>query len=86
MHCNLYAALDSTETFTYLGVLIRSSLSYREHMNNTLRKASRTLYAIMRALKGASQQAFFSVCLPLLEYVSEIWNPHLRHLVQGLES
>ena len=50
-------ALASTETFTYLGVLIHSSLSYREHINHTLKKASRTLDAIMRALKGASQQA-----------------------------
>ena len=44
----------------------------------------------MRALKGALQQAkrtaVFSVCLPLLEYASEIWNPHLRYLVQDLES
>ena len=69
-------ALASTETFTYLGVLIHSSLSYREHINNTLRKASRTLCAIMTVLEGASHQAkrtaFFSVCLPLLEYASEI--------------
>ena len=83
-------ALASMETFTSLGVLIHNSLSYKEHINNTLRKASRTLYAIMRAPKGASQQAkrtaFFSVCLPLLEYASEIWNPHLRYLVQDLES
>ena len=102
MHCNLYVpsayivylhyssgdtALAYVKTFTYLGVLIHSSLSYREHINHT---ASRTLYAIIRARKGASQQArrtaFFSVCLPLLEYASEIWNPHLRYLVQDLES
>ena len=82
-------ALASTETFTYLGVLVHSPLSYREHISHTLRKASRTLYAIMRALKEASRQAkrtsFFSVCLPLLEYALEIWNPHLRYLVQDLE-
>ena len=62
-------ALTSTET-TYLGVSAYSSLLYKEHIDHTLMKASRTLYAIMRALKGASQQAkrtaFVSVCLPLL--------------------
>ena len=68
-------ALVSTETFTYLGVLVHSSLLYREHINHTLRKASRTLYAIMRALKGASQQAkrtafLVSACLSL--------NTHLK--------
>ena len=89
-HSSGNTALASTETFTYLGVLIHNSLSYKEHINHTLRKASRTLYAIMRAPKGASQQAkrtaFFSVCLPLLEYASEIRNLHLRYLVQDLES
>ena len=50
-------ALASTKTFTYLGVFAHSSTSYREHINHTLRKASRTLYAIMKAPKGASQQA-----------------------------
>ena len=50
-------ALASMETFTYLGVLVRSSLSYKEHINHIVRNASRTSYAIMRALKGASQQA-----------------------------
>ena len=81
-------ALASTETFTYLGVLVHSSLSYKEHINYTSRKASRILFAIMRALKGASQQAkrtAFLVFLPLLEYASEIWNPHLWYLVQDLE-
>ena len=29
---------------------------------------------------------FFSVCLPLLEYASEIWNPKLKYLVQSLET
>ena len=65
-------ALASTETFRYRGVLIHSSMSYGEDINHTLTNTSRTLYAIMRALKGASQQpkrtAFFSVCLPFLRY------------------
>ena len=89
-YCSGNIALASTETFTFLGVSVHCSLSYREHINHILRKASRTLYAITRALKGASQQAkrsaFFSVCLPLLEYASEIWNSHLRYLVQDLKS
>ena len=75
MHCNLYAALDSTETFTYLGVSIRSSLSYREHINDTLRKVSRTLYAIMRARKGASQQAEGTA---FLVYVCPSLNMHQK--------
>ena len=82
-------ALASTETFTYLGVLVHSSLSYTEHINYTSKKANRILYAIMGALKRASQQAkknsMFQY-MPLHEYASEIRNLHLRYLVQDLES
>ena len=44
---------------------------------------------LMRALKGASalatRTAYFSACLPLMEYASEIWNPDLRYLIQDIE-
>lgn len=83
------APLRATDSFIYLGVCVCSSLSFNNHINNTIRKANSTLFMLMRALKGASslakRTAYFSVCLPLMEYASEIWNPDLGYLIQDIE-
>ena len=83
------APLRATNSFIYLGVCVCSSLSFNNHINNTIRKANSTLFMLIRALKGASslakRTAYFSVCLPLMEYASEIWNPDLGYLIQDIE-
>lgn len=77
------------DTFTYLGVLVRYQLSFTERVRTTISKASGSLYMLMRILKHASstakRTAYFSICLPLLEYASEIWNPALKYLIVDME-
>lgn len=83
------APLVCTHEFTYLGVKVSSSLSFDAHIRQTLQKASATLYMLMRALKKASPKAkrtsYFSICLPLLEYASEVWNPSLAYQIANFE-
>ena len=79
-----------TSFIYYLGVSVSNSLSFKIHISQVIRKATNTLYMLMRALKGASslakKTAYFSVCLPLLEYASEIWNPSFKYLIHSMES
>jgi hypothetical protein len=83
------APLVCTHEFTYLGVKVSSSLSFDAHIRQTLQKASATLYMLMRALKKASPKAkrtsYFSICLPLLEYASEVWSPSLAYQIANFE-
>ena len=46
------APLRATNSFIYLGVCVCSSLSFNNHINNTIRKANSTLFMLMHALKG----------------------------------
>ena len=59
--------LRASDSFIYLGVCVCSSLSFNNHINNTIQKANSTLFMLMRALKKASslakRTAYFSVCL-----------------------
>jgi hypothetical protein len=59
-------------SFKYLGIIIRSSLSWTDHVNYTLRKACKVLHLIMRILKQGNNNskclAYTSLVRPLLEY------------------
>jgi hypothetical protein len=81
--------LASSNRFTYLGINVCHTLSFNAHIKQTLQKASGTLYMLMRALKNASCSAkrtsYFSICLPVLEYASEIWSPSMKYLIADLE-
>jgi hypothetical protein len=45
---------------------------------------------LMRVLKNASTQAkrlaYFSICIPVLEYASELWSPHLKYQIDNIEN
>ena len=67
--------VNATSSFTYQGVNVSNTILFNVHTSQTVQKAS-TLYMFMRALKGALCQAkptaLLSICIPLLEYTSEI--------------
>lgn len=81
--------LAHTDCFTYLGVRVLNTLSFSVHIAHTLQKANSTLYMLMRALKNASsaskRTSYFSICLPLLEYASEVWSPSLAYHIADFE-
>ena len=64
----------------YLGVLLRSNLSWSDHCKHVSAKTSKTLYFLRHTLWGVTTEAksMTDKCLvhPLLEYVGMVWNPH----------
>ena len=77
-------------SFKYLGVMISDDLSFEDHIKAVTAKGSSILYLLMRTLKNASTRAkrlaYFSICLPILEYSSEVWNPCRKKHINKLEA
>ena len=64
----------------YLGVLLRSNLSWSDHCKHVSAKASRVLNFLRHTLWGATTEAksvtYRRLVRPLLEYACTVWNPH----------
>ena len=73
----------------YLGITIQSNLKFEDHMENTINKAMRILGMIKRNLHNAPRKnkllAFTSLCRPILEYGSSVWDPHQIGHIKALE-
>jgi len=56
----------------YLGIILRSDLSWADHVNYTVKKAWKALYFTMRVLKKGNSNtkslAYMSLLRPILEY------------------
>jgi hypothetical protein len=90
--CSYYlgdALLQQVSTIKYLGVYITSTLKWDAHINYILNKASRILgllkYTIKDANPNIKKLAYLTLCRPILEYASEVWDPTNRELVNRLE-
>ena len=74
----------------YLGLTFSCDLSWNEHINTIVSKASRNLHFVMRNLKFASPEvknmAYKSLVLPSLEYACSVWDPYHNYLIKKLES
>ena len=64
----------------YLGIILRSDLSWADHVNNTVKKAWRALYFIMHILKKGNSStkslAYTTLVRPILEYGTSCWDPY----------
>ena len=64
----------------YLGIIVRSDLSWADHVNYTVKKAWKALHFTMRILrKGNSNTkrlAYTSLVRPILEYGAACWDPY----------
>jgi hypothetical protein len=64
----------------YLGIIIRSDLSWADQVNNTVQKAWRALYFVMRVVKKGNKNtksvAYKSLVRPILEYGAACWDPY----------
>jgi hypothetical protein len=82
--------ISHSPQFKYLGILVCNDLSFCQHITSTIGKASGLLFMLMRVLKNASTQAkrlaYFTICIPVLEYASEIWSPHLKYQIDNIEN
>jgi len=78
-----------SDTITDLGVIIDPSLGFSAHVNHVVNKASSALGWLLRTFSirnAALTHLYKSYVLPLLEYNSAFWNPHLLKDIDALES
>jgi hypothetical protein len=64
----------------YLGIILRSDLSWADHVNYMVKKAWKALHFTMRILKKGNSNtkrlAYMSLVRPILEYGAACWDPY----------
>ena len=74
----------------YLGLHINSMLSWNDHCSTIPAKATRILNFLCHTMYGCSKDSkykcFRAFVLPILEYASQAWNPHIQKCIKQLES
>ena len=72
-------ALSKKEMIKYLGVIIDNKLTFREHIQYKVKKATTVLNMLKRNLyfapKSVKSKAYIACVLPILEYGSTCWSP-----------
>ena len=77
LHGHIFEDVDSAK---YLGVTLTKYLSWKQHVDNTAAKASKTLGFLRRYLynctKKARERTYHSLVVPSLNYAAAAWDPH----------
>jgi hypothetical protein len=64
----------------YLGIMIRSDLSWSDQVNYTVKRPGKALHFTMRILKKGNSNtkslAYMSLAHPILEYGAACWDPY----------
>ena len=73
-----------------LGITISADLSYNEHIDNIVARASQRSSTLFRGFASRNHQlmreAFVTYIRPILEYNSILWSPNLVYLIDLIES
>ena len=73
----------------YLGIMLSSNFSFKEHIRNVVGKANRMQSLASKFLRGCSwivkETAYFSLIQPLTEYYCVIWDSNKVGLIYSLE-
>ena len=73
----------------YLGVTISRSLKWDTHINEIINKAYRILGFLKISLYSAPVKvklmAYMTLCRPLLEYASDVWDPYTKTVINDIE-
>ena len=83
--------LEEVSIFKYLGVLIKSNLSWSEHTMEICSKARKILGLLYRHFYNNSssetlRQLYLSLVRPHLEYAVQLWDPYMQNDIDKLES
>ena len=83
--------LERVDNFKYLGITIKSDLSWTTHIQNICGKARRLLGLLYRKYYCYSNyqtllRLYVALVRPHLEYACEVWDPHLTKEKNALES
>ena len=86
-------ALDSKDSWKYLGIIIDSKLNWKDHCTEIAAKARQALGLIQRTLHAATPKCkaipFKALVRPRLEYASTAWNTHTAkntRLLEGIQN
>jgi hypothetical protein len=73
----------------YLGIILRSDLSWADQVNYMVKKACKAVYFTVRILKKGNGNArslvYTSLVRPILEYGVACWDPYRKGQVNALE-
>ena len=74
--------LKVDDNIKYLGIHITNNFKWETHINTTVSKGWRLLGLIKSSLWNAPVKvkriAYLTLCRPLVEFASEVWDPHLK--------
>ena len=81
--------LQPTNNVKDLGILMSSDCTFEEHINNVVKSCSRLVGWVLRIFSTRVMYTmitlFKSIILPRLEYGSQLWSPHLKHMINNIE-
>ena len=81
--------LQNVNDCLYIGVNISHDLSWRNHINNTTKKASSTVGFLRRNLRNCPKDcrklAYISLVRSKLEYAATVWDPFTKNEIDKLE-
>ena len=81
--------LTCDESTKYLGVKISQDMSWKQHIDKTMKKGNSTLGFLRKNLRINSEDvksaAYSSLVRHYLEYCSTIWNPYHKDQIYKLE-
>ena len=91
LNYHLYGqSLENVSSFKYLGVHISDNFSWDMHLESIISKASQRLGMIKHVLYDSPRKvkrvAYLTLCRPVMEYASEVWDPHLARQITSLEN
>ena len=81
--------LSVVDTVRDLGVIVDSNLSFHEHCTSVHKKGLGLVFSLFRSFqctnRSALIHAYRTYILPVLEYASPVWNPHLKKHIRSIE-
>lgn len=81
--------IEEKKSAKYLGVIIDSSLRWKDHYSSINKKANNILYLLRRNLnkcpRDIKARCYTTLLRPILEYSSPIWDPHYLNDIDFLE-
>ena len=82
-------SIPESNSCKYLGIIIRSDLSWADHVNYMVKKAWKALHFIMCILRKVNSStkslAYTSLVCPILEYGAACWDPYRDGQIHALD-
>ena len=81
--------LEHLPSTTYLGVELKSDLTWKNHIDKTCAKANRQLGFLRRNLQiqnsKIKETAYKGLVRPITDYCATVWDPHFQKYINQLE-